>query len=58
MTEDQLLSELKQAKKQNDTMKIIQLQDKYINLLQQKNDSLGKEIFKLWQKITKLLKCL
>lgn len=53
---DQLLSELEQAKKEDDTMKIIELQNKYIQLLENKNENLGKEIFKLWQKITKLLK--
>lgn len=56
--ENQILNMLEDAKNQNDTMKIIELQDKYIQLLQQKNDSLELEIMQLWKKITKLLKCL
>lgn len=58
MTEDQLLSELKQSKKTNNNLKTIQLQDKYIQLLEQKNNSLELEIIKLWSKITKLIKSL
>ena len=58
MIEDQLLSELEQSKKTNNNLKTIQLQDKYIELLQQKNNSLENEIMNLWQKITKLIKSL